>query len=73
MVPLNALYRLAISVGTTIQTTEGINKYLINSGVVTFLPIHSMVVVTSPMGDQAPPAFAATIMSPANQRRVLRS
>ena len=29
-------------------------------------PIQSMVVVTSPMGDQAPPAFAAIIISPEN-------
>ena len=29
-------------------------------------PIHSMVVVTSPIGDQAPPALAAMMMTPAN-------
>ena len=35
--------------------------------VVTFFPIHNIVVVTSPIGDQAPPAFAAIIINPANQ------
>ena len=53
--------------------TEGIKRYLMSSGVVTFLPIQSIVVVTSPIGDQAPPALAATIISPANHSRVLRS
>ena len=38
------------------------NRYEINSGVVTFLPIHSIVVVTSPIGDHAPPALAAIII-----------
>lgn len=32
-------------------------------------PIHSMVVVTSPKGDQAPPALAAITIVPANQSR----
>ena len=32
-------------------------------------PIHSIVVVTSPMGDHAPPAFAATTIIPANNIR----
>ncbi len=40
---------------------------------VTFLPIQSMVVVTSPIGDQAPPAFAAIIIKPAYQIRTLLS
>ena len=32
---------------------------------VTFLPIQSIVVVTSPIGDHAPPALAAIIIIPA--------
>ena len=55
----------AIPEETTIHTIEGINRYEINSGVVTFLPIHSIVVVTSPIGDHAPPALAAIIIIPA--------
>ena len=52
---------------------DGIKRYLIKSPVVTLSPIHSMVVVTSPIGDQAPPALAAIIISPANHARVFRS
>ena len=37
--------------------------------VVIWPPIQSMVVVTSPIGDQAPPAFAAMTMMPAKNRR----
>jgi len=33
-------------------------------------PIHSIVVVTSPIGDQAPPALAAMTTMPANSHRV---
>ena len=33
---------------------------------VTWPPIQSMIVVTSPIGDQAPPALAAIIIIPAN-------
>ena len=33
-------------------------------------PIHSIVVVTSPMGDQAPPAFAAITTIPTKYFRV---
>ena len=32
-------------------------------------PIHSIVVVTSPIGDQAPPELAAMTMMPAKNRR----
>ena len=46
---------------------EGINKYEINSAVETFFAIHNIVVVTSPMGDQAPPALAAIMIIPAYQ------
>ena len=60
-------------VGIIIQIKEGMMSSLIKLTVVTFSPIHSMVVVTSPMGDHAPPAFAAMIISPANQIRSLFS
>ena len=63
----------AINIGTTIQTSEGINKYVINFRVVTLLAIHNIVVVTSPIGDHAPPAFADTIIRPANQSLVFLS
>ena len=33
----------------------------------TLSPIHNIVVVTSPIGEKAPPAFAAMIVKPANQ------
>ena len=56
----------AIKEGTIIDNKEGINKYFISCTVVTFLPIQSIVVVTSPIGDHAPPALAAITISPAN-------
>src|SRR5690606_16441837 len=58
--------------GTSIHTTLGRNKLLIMLLAVICPPIHSIVVVTSPIGDQAPPALAATTMSPAKNRRVSR-
>ena len=61
---LNGFKKDAINIGTTIQTSEGINKYVINFRVVTLFAIHNIVVVTSPIGDQAPPAFAAMIIIP---------
>ena len=45
----------------------------INCIVETLLPIHNIVVVTSPIGDQAPPAFAAMIIKPANHNLSLFS
>jgi hypothetical protein len=39
------------------------------ASVVTWPCIQSMVVVTSPIGDHAPPAFAATTIIPAKKRR----
>jgi hypothetical protein len=36
-------------------------------------PIQSIVVVTSPMGDQAPPELAAITIMPANRMRSSRS
>jgi hypothetical protein len=35
------------------------NRNKTKGTVLTFFPIHNIVVVTSPIGDQAPPAFAA--------------
>ena len=40
---------------------------------VTLSAIHNIVVVTSPIGDQAPPAFADIMIRPANQSLVSRS
>ena len=48
------------------QTIEGIRRVSIRTPAVTLSCIQSMVVVTSPIGDQAPPAFAATMIIPAN-------
>ena len=55
------------------KTDELDGEAKIKSGVVTFLPIHNIVVVTSPMGDHAPPALAVTMIIPANHNRRLRS
>jgi hypothetical protein len=41
---------------------EGKNIAVIKGKVLTFFPIQSMVVVTSPIGDQAPPALAAMMI-----------
>ena len=46
---------------------EGKIRYSISFKVLTLSPIHNMVVVTSPIGDQAPPALAAMMIKPANQ------
>ena len=60
--------------GTNIATKLGINKVVIIVIVLNCPPIHNIVVVTSPIGDQAPPAFAATTTIPAkNQRSYLSS
>ena len=48
--------------GTAKEMMEGKNMAVIKCKELTFFPIHSMVVVTSPMGVQAPPAFAAMII-----------
>ena len=54
-------------------TTEGKNSIFMMFKAVTCPPIHSMVVVTSPMGDQAPPALAEITMMPAKNKRSSRS
>src|SRR5690554_4958663 len=68
-VPLKTGRNEAINVGTNIHNKDGINKYTNKCPVVTFFPIHNMVVVTSPIGDQAPPALAATTIKPTYQIR----
>ena len=65
--PLNTGRRDAIPAAATAHAMEGINKYFMSIGVETFFPIQSIVVVTSPIGDQAPPAFAATTIIAAYQ------
>ena len=59
--------------GTSKQTTLGKIKFPMMMVVVNCPPIHSMVVVTSPIGDQAPPALAAMTTIPAKSQRVWRS
>ena len=54
-----------IHTGTRQDTRLGKNRLFMMWAEVILLPIHSMIVVTSPMGVQAPPALAAmTIMLP---------
>ena len=64
--------KLVTNSGTNKFTSEGKNKPLIISRAVICPPIQSMVVVTSPMGDQAPPALAAMMMMPAKNKRSSR-
>ena len=59
--------------GTSRLTSAGTNTAFMRGRVVTCPPIHSMVVVTSPMGDQAPPELAAITITPAKNRRSRRS
>ncbi len=58
--------------GTSKFTSEGKIKDCMMDRAVICPPIHSMVVVTSPMGDQAPPALAAMTMRPAKIKRSSR-
>ena len=55
---------LRISSGTSRQTRLGMNRLKTMPLALIWLPIHSMVVVTSPIGDQAPPALAAITTMP---------
>src|SRR5688572_8891520 len=48
----------------------GSKRFFTKDPAVTCPPIHSMVVVTSPIGDQAPPAFAAITIIPTKNRRI---
>ena len=56
--------------GGDLQTIDGTKTYNIKLLVDTLLPIHSIVVVTSPIGDHAPPALAEIIINPANHNFV---
>jgi hypothetical protein len=47
------------------HTKDGMIKYFTRLTSLTLLPIHNIVVVMSPIGDQAPPALAAIIIKPA--------
>ena len=51
---------------------DAMNTPFMMAAVVTCPPIQSMVVVTSPIGVQAPPALAAMMMMPAKKRRSSR-
>lgn len=53
------IYRMAIAVGMTTETIHGTKSVPISAAEVTLPRIHSMIVVTSPIGDQAPPLLAA--------------
>ena len=52
-------YRVAIAVGMMTETMHGTKSVPISAAEVTLPRIHSMIVVTSPIGDQAPPLLAA--------------
>ncbi len=54
--------------GTTRQTVEARKVVFMILAVVICPPIQSMVVVTSPIGDQAPPALAAMTIIPAKNK-----
>ena len=63
--PLKAGKNVPTIKGNKIQTNEGKPNLIIKCSVVTLFAIQSIVVVTSPIGVQAPPAFAAMIIKPA--------
>ena len=65
--PLKAGSNKATVTGTATQRIDGITRFCIKPKVDTFPLIQSMVVVTSPIGDQAPPAFAAITARDTNQ------
>ena len=67
--PLKAGRKEAIVMGTSKLKSEGKKSSLISLKLLTFPDIHNIVVVTSPMGDQAPPALAAIIVMPAYHKR----
>src|SRR5699024_4365788 len=70
--PLKTEKLLAIKNGIKKQIIEGITTYSINPAADNLPPIQSMVVVTSPIGDQAPPALAAMTIKDTYHRRSLR-
>ena len=62
-----------IATGTSNETNEGRNVSNIIFPAVMLPFIQSIIVVTSPIGDHAPPAFAARITIPAKNQRVFLS
>ena len=63
--------RMAIKTGINADTILGRIKWGIVDEVEIFPHTQSMIVVTSPIGDQAPPLFAAIIMILPNTHRSL--
>ena len=57
--------RLRMSAGITMDTSDGMNISVSTPCVVITPLIHSMMVVTSPMGEKAPPELAAMMIRPA--------
>ena len=68
--PLKTGKNEAIPIGTIKQIKEGINTYSLSFTADTLFAIQSIVVVTSPIGDQAPPALAAIISKEVYQNLV---
>ena len=62
-----------MNTGTTIDTSDGRNSSASTPPVVIMPFIHSMMVVTSPMGENAPPELAAIITIEAKIMRSLLS
>ena len=58
-----------MAVGMIIDTRHGRKRLTTRFAAVTLPRIHSMMVVTSPMGDQAPPLLAAMTITLANIHR----
>ena len=65
-VSLPSRKNVSITSGTSIETREGKKSCVIKAPVVTFSFIHSIIVVTSPVGVHAPPLLAASITIPQN-------
>ena len=61
--------RLMINKGTSRETKLAINVISMMFNAETFPETHSMMVVTSPIGDHAPPELAARITIPAKNQR----
>jgi len=66
---LPRMRQATIASGTSALASEGTSSRLTIAEVVTWPPIHSIVVVTSPIGDHAPPAFEAMTIMPASISR----
>ena len=52
-----------------VETKHGTIRLAIKSNDVTLSFIHNIIVVTSPIGDQAPPLLAAITITPAKSQR----